>query len=144
MRIIPDLWHTFLLTLPFIVAVFGLYAIIWQPLTEWMDERRGLESKARKEAEELDDAAHDQLARIESRLADARRDAADVRGAARERALSKEGEILDAARTKADKRVDEEIQRLETEREAAQHALKETAQSLSQAIAARVLGRELS
>ncbi len=144
MRIIPDLTHTILLTIPFFVAIFGMYAILWRPLIDWMDEREGLESKAKKEAAELEDAAGDQLARIESRLAESQREAMELRSTARERALSKEAEIVAAAREKAEKRVDEEIQRLETEREAAQHALKETASSLSQAIASRVLGRELT
>jgi len=144
MRIIPDLTHTILLTIPFFVALFGMYAIIWRPLIEWMEEREGLESKARKEAEELDEAARDQLVRIEARLAESRAEATEMRAATRERALGKEAEILAAAREKADQRVNEEIQRLGTEREAAQHALKETAESLSQAIAARVLGRELT
>lgn len=144
MRIIPDLTHTIFLTLPFFVAMFGMYAILWRPLLEWMEERDQLESKALKEAEELDDAAQDQLARIESRLAEAHREAVELRGAARDRAMAKETELLSAARAKAEKRVEEEVQRLDTEREAARHALEETAQSLSDAIAARVLGRELS
>lgn len=144
MRIIPDPTHTILLVLPFFTAIFGMYAILWRPLLDWMEEREGLETKALKEAEELDEAAHDQLTRIESRLAEAHREAAELRAAARERALAKEGDVIAAARQKAEKRVDEEIQRIETEREAAQHALKETASTLSEAIAARVLGRELT
>ncbi|MEO0603392.1 MAG: hypothetical protein AAF211_18275, partial [Myxococcota bacterium] len=73
MRIIPDLTHTILLTLPFFVTIGGMYFILWRPLNDWMDEREGLEAKAKKETDELQDAARDQLSRIEAHLTESQR-----------------------------------------------------------------------
>lgn len=144
MEIIPDPIHVALLTLPFLVAMAGMHLILWRPLLAWMDERDTLSTSARKEADELDHAAEEQLARIEDRLAAARHEVHTVRAEARARALAKEAVIVAEARSGADGRVQEAVGKIRTDREAARSTLQATAKDLSTDIAGRVLGRQVA
>ncbi len=143
MEILPDPAHVALLTLPFLVALFGLNAILWQPLLGWLEERESVARIAQREAKELEEAAAEQMAQIEGRLAEARRNAATVRQEARERALAREADMLAAARQQADEDVRAAVERIRAEQQSAKAALEDTAKELSPVIAARVLGRDL-
>jgi F-type H+-transporting ATPase subunit b len=144
MEIIPDPIHVALLTLPFLVAMAAMHVILWKPLLAWMDERDQLTSSARKEADDLDQAAADQLARIEERLIAARHDVHGVRADARARALAREAEIVAEAKARADAHVAEAVDKIRADRDAARGALQATAKDLSTEIAGRVLGRRVA
>ena len=93
LEIIPDPIHVGLLTLPFLVAVFGSWMILWSPLSAYLEERRVTVETANKEAEELGQSAEEQLAQLEEKLAGAREKVLGIHQAARERAQAL---VLDA------------------------------------------------
>jgi len=144
MDIIPDPAHVALLTLPFLTALVGLYLILWRPLLDWLDERDETTASARREAQELDEAAEEQLVRIEERLAAARKDVGTLRQEARARAQAHEAKIVGEARTAAEARIGEAIAQIQADRDAAAAALKSSASELSADIAGRVLGRSVA
>ena len=144
MEIYPDPVHVALLSIPFLVTVVSLYLILWQPLLEWMGEREHKIESALLEAEEFDEAADEQLSRIESRLAEAHASAGKVRAEARARAMAREAEIAGAARSTAESEIADALGRIKEEQDTARTALQATAQELSTTIAARILGREVT
>jgi F0F1-type ATP synthase membrane subunit b/b' len=144
LEIIPDPVHAALLTLPFAVAAIAVYAILWRPLLAYLDERQAVSDHALHEAHDLQHGAEAHLARIDVRLGQARDAVAEQRAAARRRAAVKENEILAAARASADQRVERAVADLKSEQAAASAALKVTANELSNQIAGRVLGRNLT
>lgn len=144
MEIIPDPVHVALLALPFFTTVVGMYLILWRPLLDWVEERETVSQSAYAEAEELEQAARDHVARIEAQLEDAHKHAGVLRQEARDRALVKEAEIVAAARVRADEQIQAALVTIRTEQESARSALAATARELSTTIAARVLGRDVA
>ena len=139
MHIIPDLWPSLFLVLPFIVAFAGLRAILWGPLNQYLDDRENATDGARKEAEEFATQAEQRATDLEARLAQARREILDLNTAARMRAVGKEAEILAAARTAAEERLAEAHQRIADERLQAKAELEVSARSLSSDIVSTLL-----
>ncbi len=144
LEIIPDPVHVALLTLPFLVTVFGAWVILWKPLAAYLEERRTVVETAHKEADELTVASEEQLTALEEKLATAREQVRELRATARGRALEKETAILKTAREDADEVVAEALKGIATDKEAAAHALKATATELSHDIASQVLGRSVA
>ena len=144
MEIVPDPIHGVLMVLPFLVAAVGMYVILWQPLLAYLDERDSVSHRARHEARELEQAAAQQLGKIEARLVLARQQVAVLRQEARSRALGREADMVAEARRRAEKHVSDALGELSRDRSVASDALKHTAAELSTQIAAQVLGRPVA
>ena len=144
LEIIPDPIHVGLLTLPFLVAVFGSWMILWSPLSAYLEERRVTVETANKEAEELGQSAEEQLAQLEEKLAGAREKVLGIHQAARERAQGKEAAILQTAREDAEEVIADALTTISAEKDAAAQALKSAAEELSTDIAGQVLGRSVA
>jgi len=144
MQIIPDPMFATLMMMPFIVAVFAYHFILVQPLRQYLEGRDAAISGARKEAGELDKQAEAALEKLEAKLAVARQDASGIKGEARQRGLKFEQEAVAKARQKADAQLEEAIAAVKADADVAAAALKDSAQALSQDIAAQVLGRSVS
>ena len=85
----------------------------------------------------------DRIETLNQRLQEARNQAGQIRSAARATAAMKGQEIIEAARTEAEANVADAIKRIQTERDTAAKAMKQTATALSSDIAGQVLGRSL-
>ena len=144
MQIIPDLIPTLVLTLPFLVSMIALHVIFFKPLYAYMEEREGVASTARQEAEDFQKATGEKLAQLENELVEARRRAAAVRADARAKAQAEESKIIAAARKQAEGDVDEAVTQIAAEAQTAAATLKGTAATLSAEIAQQVLGRPLA
>lgn len=139
MHIIPDLWPSLFLVLPFIVAFAGLRLILWGPLNQYLDDRENATDGARKEAEEFATQAEQRAADLEAKLAKAHREIVDLNTAARARALAKEAEIVAAARAAAEERLGQAHQRIADERLQAKAELEVAARTLSSDIVSTLL-----
>jgi len=144
LEIIPDPTHVALLTLPFLVAVLGSWVILWSPLSAYLEERRVTVEKANHEAEELTQAAEEQLASLEEKLSGARDRVLSIHNDARARAQEKEAAILQTAREDAEEVIADALTTINAERDAASKALKASAEELSRDIAGQVLGRSVA
>lgn len=131
MHIIPEIIPSILLTIPFLVAMIGLWGILWRPLNQYLDDRETATEGARKEAAELELQAEERAARLEARLAEAKVEMHQLHADARTRALAKEASIVAAARARADEFVAEAQARVADERLKAKAELDATARSLS-------------
>lgn len=144
LEIIPDPVHVALLTIPFLVTVFGAWGILWGPLGAYLEERRTVIETANREADELTEASAEQLAALEAKLAGAREQVREIHMAARARAQEKEAAILKTAREDADEVVSEAVAGIQRDRDAASAQLESTAVELSRDIASQVLGRNVA
>lgn len=129
---------------PFVVVLVGLYFIIFKPMLTMLSEREKNIHGFRKEAELLQEEVSAKLSELEGRLADARAEASVERARLRSEAQSAEQEILAAARQRADALLEEARKEIATERAAAEAQIEATLGDLSQRIAGRVLGRQVS
>ena len=128
---------------PFLVCLAGLHVILFKPMLNYLAERSQETDGARKEAKEINELVDDRIETLNQRLQDARNEAGQLRSAARAKAAVKGQDIIDAARSKAEANVADAILRIQTERDTAAQALKQTATGLSSDIAGQVLGRTL-
>lgn len=143
MQIIPDPSFALLMTLPFLVTMVALNVLLVRPFREYLESREQATDGARDEATSLEAEAADKLGTLEARLADARSRAADAREAVRQEGLDYEAATLRKARGAAEARLEEALQGIAAEREAAGRSLRDSASVLSTDIAARVLGRSV-
>lgn len=139
MHIIPEIGPSIALTLPFLVALIGLYVILWQPLMQFLDDRDNATEGARKEAEEFESQANRRAEELEKRLAAAKLEVQTLHADARTRALAKEADIVAAARAKADEFLATATSRVADERLKAKAELEITARALSTDIADTLL-----
>lgn len=139
MHIIPDLGPSIALTLPFLVAFFGLWFILWKPLMQFLDDREKATDGARHEAEEFSAQADGRAAELEVRLQKAHAELVDLHASARARAQKKEAVILAEARTAAEAKIAEAQERITRERAAAKAELETTAKTLSNDIVESLL-----
>ncbi len=144
MQIIPDLIPTLVLTLPFLVTMAALHLIFFKPLFAYMEEREGIASTARHEADDYAKATTAKLEQLEVQLVEARKRASAIRAEARAEAQSEEAGILAAARREAEAKVEAAVQEIGSESASAAATLKGTAATLSAEIAHQVLGRPLA
>lgn len=131
MHIIPEIVPSILLTIPFLVAMIGLWTILWRPLNAYLDDRETATEGSRKEAAELSNQAEERAAKLEERLIQAKVEMQKLHADARARALAKEADIVAAARAKADEFVAEAQARVADERLKAKAELETTARTLS-------------
>ncbi|MBN94465.1 MAG: hypothetical protein CL928_10390 [Deltaproteobacteria bacterium] len=129
--------------IPFVVAVGGLYLIIFKPMLAMLAERERSIHGYAKEAELLQEEVAGKMTELEDRLVEARAEATAERSRMRQEALNAEQETLSAARTRAEGILDEARAELARETDKASAELKATTAGLSLQIASNVLGREL-
>lgn len=141
MDIVPDPAAAVALFVPFLVAIGGLWLILWGPLLAHMEERSHASAHARQEARRLAHEADERLARIAASLESADASARDARQQIRSRAIGEEARIVAEARGEADRRVAGAIAEIGEAATVAQRALRQQATSLAEDIAVRALGR---
>ncbi len=144
MDVIPNLYLSAIQAVPFLVAVLGLYVILWKPLLAYLDEREQVTATAKAEAARLTGEIESRVSQLDEKLAAAKLDIGVNRAAARGEAEAEEAKIIGAARTEADAKVSEAVARIADAQTAASASLQSMATGLSTDIASQVLGREVS
>jgi F0F1-type ATP synthase membrane subunit b/b' len=141
MNVVPDPAAAVALFVPFLVAVFGLWTLLWSPLLAYMDERQHASEHARHEAHRLGHEADERMARIAANLEGAEAAARSARQLLRASALTEEARVVGEARAEADRRVSLALTEIRDAADAAARALRSQATNLAGDIAARTLGR---
>ena len=102
MNIIPDPLQVLLNTLPFLVAVLGMYRIILKPTLDHLLAREAAISGGQDEAASIEAEINARMAAYEAKVAQARGEVAALRAERRAEAQAKYDEIVGAARTEAE------------------------------------------
>jgi len=128
-------------TIPFLITVFGLHALIWKPTLALLAERERNIEGFLSEAERLEADAATRQAALDEKLAEARARATAERNRLRAEAQGAEREIIDAARKAAESRMTDARAALDVQRNTARAELQAGVGALSVGIASAVLGR---
>ena len=142
MTIIPDPALVLLQALPFLLTIFALKAIIFDPMLAYLDGRHDATVGGRKEVQELQAKAEAHLAAYEKRLDDARTEASGIRAARRQAALAEYAHRIEAARAAGAQTIEEGVGQIEYAKRNARKELEEKTRALATQIATQVLGRE--
>ena len=127
-------WLTFWLVQKFLLKPVG------GVLAERQSRIEGAENEWQSKHQEY----LDETARLESELETAAKAAAKVRNDLRQQALDRRQALLGTARQQADGKLDEAMDALASEADAARAELKATAGELARMYASKLLGREVS
>ena len=141
--LIPDYPTLVGLILLFLGLIVVTNTLIFKPIFQALDERSSRVEGARQRAEEVDRDSDALLQRYELSIHEARSEADAKRknklGHAREEQLS----MAEAARGQAEAQVEVAREQLATALATAREGLKATSREIAQAVAARVIGRDL-
>jgi F-type H+-transporting ATPase subunit b len=143
MEIVPDPLLVALFLPPFLVAVLGMWFILWRPLLTWMDARDDASADAIAEARRLDAEAVAHVQTLEERLAGAQNQIIELRNTSRAEALGREKVILGEARGAAEQEVDKAVAAIAEQTEVARKGLSDAARSIADDMATQVLGRPI-
>lgn len=142
MTIIPDPIFVILQAIPFVLTMFALKAIIFDPMIAYLDEREAATTGGREDIAELQDKVESRLAEYEAKLEQARSEAADIRAQRRAEASKAHLQRVAEARSEADERIAKAVAEIGKAKAEAATQLEQSARSLAGDIATQVLGRE--
>jgi len=123
----------------FILLWMFLRATVFKPYLEAFRERVVLTEEARAKAEASQERADDLLREYESKLTAARQEASDARSEIANEGKDKADEIIGEARTWSSEHIEDSRQKLDDELSDAREEIRPQAESLSDAIAQKVL-----
>lgn len=143
MSLFPDPALVVLQTIPFLVAMAALHAIIFKPMIGYLQDRDAATAGARKEAAELQQQADVAQSEYDTKKADARKQVVELRAKARAEEKAKREQRLAVVRGECEAELAAARERIDGERELAAKELDRVAEALAGQISAKVLGREL-
>lgn len=143
MQIFPDPILVAVMVIPFLITLTVLHFLLFRPLVGYLEARADARNNAIKEARALDAQVAERTADLQKRLEAARSEASALRASERAKAMAIEAELLAAARAKAEEKIEAALTEIQSSSATARQDLKTTASTLSNEIAAQVLGREL-
>jgi F-type H+-transporting ATPase subunit b len=136
-----NLWLVLIQLLPFAAAVFVLNRLVYRPFLAYLAERENNMEGFEREARVLLDEVESREASLESELAEVRVQAGTVRAEILAAASTEEEAISTEAHARANQQVDEAMERIASEEQAALKSLEEDAQDLAGRVASQVIGR---
>ncbi|MFP6655866.1 MAG: ATP synthase F0 subunit B [Myxococcota bacterium] len=136
-----DLW---VMLLGFVLLVFPLNGLIFQPIFRSLDARAEKISGARERSSDLQRQADAVLDRYETAIREARGESEKARQGQLLRAREEQASLTAAARSEAERELEKARGELGRSLEAARTSLRAGAQELAEAAAEQVLGRPLS
>ena len=128
----------------FVLLIFPLNALIFQPIFRALDERAERIQGARDRSTQLEEEANSVLDRYESAIRDARAESEEARQAQLATAREEQVSLTTAARSAAEGELDRARTELNQSLEEARATLRASADDLATAAAERILGRPLS
>ena len=144
MNIIPDPLQVLLNTLPFMVAIVGMYRIILKPMLAYLLGRDAAITGGRDEAARIEEEISRRMTEYEAKRAEARAEVAASDAARRADAQVKSDERIGAARSEAEAQIEAAVGEIEAAREAASAQLKTMSGEIADQVAGQVLGRSLA
>ena len=144
MNIIPDPLQVLLNTLPFMVAIVGMYRIILKPMLAYLLDRDLAISGGQDEAQRIEAEIKDRMTAYEEKLVDARAEIASYRAQKRAEAQQQYDDRVGAARAEAETQIEAALGEITAAKEAAASQLKTMSGEIADQVAGQVLGRPLS
>ena len=144
MNIIPDWTQVLLNTVPFLVAIVGMYFIILKPMLNYLLEREEAVRGGHDEADRIETEIKDRMAEYERKLAAARAEVAAYSAEKRAEAHGEYETRVGAAREAAEAQIESALGEISAAREAASAQLKTMSSDIADQVAGQVLGRSLS
>jgi F-type H+-transporting ATPase subunit b len=134
----------FIQLINFLVLLFLLNALLYQPIMAKMREREAQIKKDQEKATELDQRVQDQENRHQEELAKAKQTAAQEKNVLLAEAKQKEVAILDKARSEAARIVDDMKAAIQADAGQVRQTLKAEMTPLANSMCEKILGRSLS
>lgn len=142
--LMPDLFVTGVLLVAFVVIIFPLNRLIFQPLQRVMDEREDRIDGARRRADSVEQQAEEALARYEESIRTAYDDATAERRRQIVAAREELARVTGQAKTEAEQEAARARESLSASVSQARDSLREGAAELANLAAERILGRGLN
>ncbi len=137
-------WTLILQFINFIVLLYLLNRILFQPLRAVMEKRRETIEGSHARARDLQADIDDKMTRYQQQLAEAKKLANDERAQLRKVAHEEETKMIETAQTNAGARMEQIRKLVARESDEASKTLKQESKSLAQQIAVKILGRSLT
>jgi F-type H+-transporting ATPase subunit b len=131
----------FIQIINFLALIYILNALLYKPILQIMDRRKGIFDSAEEEIKRLQETIDRKMAEYEAKIAQAKTEAMAQRSEIQKEGAEKGKEILDGARSEIQKMMDDFNVRLTQEVESARTILRGHSEKISKEIAEKVLGR---
>ena len=143
-KLIPNIW-TFLVQLfAFIILIIVVTKFAYKPVRKYLDKRSELLTNERKEAEELNLKAKENLYESEKKLADIRKDASKIIEDAKEKGKVEKEKLLKEATLEANKVKENAYKAIEEEKAKAAKDIKENIVDVAFSMSSKILEREVN
>jgi len=133
----------FIQIINFLALIFILNQLLYKPILQIMDRRKGIFDSTEAEIKRLQDTIDQKMAEYEAKIAQAKGEAMAQRGEIQKEGAEKGKEILDGARVEIQKMMDDFQIRLTQEVDGARTVLRSQSERISKEIAEKVLGRSV-
>ena len=143
MNLAPNPFFVVVQMVPFVVLIFALSALVFNPLLDYLEERHR-RIKGAQSAKSLGAESDRRMREIETQIASARAEVAEVRSKIIQEAQAEEQRIVTDARSRAEAQVEQFRKELAATQERAASDLRGEVEVLSTDIASRVLGRPVA
>lgn len=143
MHIFPDPTIIAFQLIPFVVLLIAMNALVFQPMLNYLEERKKRIEGASSVAKNLGGDSSHKAKEIEQQLSKARNDVAEIRNRILRDAQAREKQILEAARLEMETSATEFRKQLESTRVEESSRLRSEVDTLGTNIAGRVLGRSV-
>ena len=144
MNIIPDWQQVLLNTLPFLVAIVGMYRIILRPMLKHLLAREAAIKGGLAEAERIEAEIAARMAEYDAQLAQARDEIGTLRAAKRAEAQAGYDTVIEAARSTAQTQIADALGEITAANAAAESQLRAMSGEIADQVAGRVLGRSIA
>jgi len=133
----------FIQIINFLALIFILNQLLYKPILQIMDRRKGIFDSTEAEIKRLQDTIDQKMAEYETKIAQAKGEAMAQRGDIQKEGAEKGKEILDGARVEIQKMMDDFQIRMTQEVDGARTVLRSQSERISKEIAEKVLGRSV-
>jgi F-type H+-transporting ATPase subunit b len=133
----------FIQIINFLALIFILNQLLYKPILQIIDRRKGIFDSTEAEIKRLQDTIDQKMAEYETKIAQAKGEAMAQRGDIQKEGAEKGKEILDGARVEIQKMMDDFQIRLTQEVDGARTVLRSQSERISKEIAEKVLGRSV-
>jgi len=133
----------FIQIINFLALIFILNQLLYKPILQIMDRRKGIFDSTEAEIKRLQDTIDQKMAEYETKIAQAKGEAMAQRCDIQKEGAEKGKEILDGARVEIQKMMDDFQIRLTQEVDGARTVLRSQSERISKEIAEKVLGRSV-
>jgi F-type H+-transporting ATPase subunit b len=137
-------WTLFVQIINFLVLVFLLNLVLFRPIRRSLKDRQARLAAAATEVDGIQAQGQGVQSQIQESLADARRQGAGSREKLRQEGTQAEAILLEQVKQGVDEEWARVEKKIKEDMAKAGQTLKDQAQSFAQAMAAKILGREVS